>query len=180
MDCSLETLSYCQHIPTFTTGYQALNKGILNLSYTFIEQSKAIISTLTDMASQYTQLSDLYNEVDEEELSDEHLRMSQLMKTWSGVYGQQKDIVQDKMTDFYEYHSRQSESLAEMTQDREQAKVKFIKQDQALTNKKMKLIKNGDQTKYLLKDEDLAVYSDKKQDTNWVFDVMLPDETQAL
>ncbi len=40
------------------------------------------------MASQYTQLSDLYNEVDEEELRDEHLRMSQLMKTWSGVYGQ--------------------------------------------------------------------------------------------
>ena len=116
------------------------------------------------MAGQYTQLSDMYQEVDEEELSDEHLWMSQLMTTWSGVYEQQKDIVRDKMTDFYEYHSEQSESIHEMTVDREQAKTRFIKQDQALTNKKMKLMKGGDHTKYLLKDEDLALYNDKQSD----------------
>lgn len=101
-----ETLDYCKFLPNFTNQYSVLNKNLLDLSYTFIQQSKHLIGTLSDMASKYTQLSELYSTVKEEDLSDEHLRMSELMTTWSGIYTNQKDIVQDKMTDFYEYHSQ--------------------------------------------------------------------------
>lgn len=180
VNSTLETWRYCQILPEVSDKYKYINTQIINLKNTFVEQSKQLSETLETLAIRYQQLSEMYEELDEEPSRKAHVQMSHIMSSWRDTFENQHSMVGEKFSDFYDYQLSKQESLVELGLMREKIKDKFIGMDQNLRKRKTKLLSMGDHSRYKLKPEDLNRIAEIGKDPELAFEVMLPEESEKV
>lgn len=167
-------------MPEFISNYTAINKNIKAASLVFAEQVKEVSETVSQLSKYYEVLSTMYQDLDIKNMYQIHRFMSDILSVWGDTYKEQGQIMEDKFSNFFLYHSHEDIPLRDLVKKRFIIKENFVKSEIKLKEKKEKLIKTKEYDKWELDSEGLNKISQLKADVKLAKKYILPVDTKVV
>lgn len=167
-------------MPEFINNYTAINKNIKDASLAFAEKVKEVSEIVHDLSKYYEVLGTIYNDLEIKNMYQIHKFMSDVMTVWGDTYAEQGQLMEDKFSKFFIYHTHEDIPLRELIKKRFTLKENYVRADMRLNEKKDKLIRTQDYEKWLLDSEGMAKIAQLKNDEKLAKQYMLPQESRIV
>ena len=164
----------------FINSYIELYRNLTTVSKKVVEDSSTLAKSLHTLALHLNGLGDLYRMVQHEQMEELHRGLGNLMAQWGNCFVQQANLVNDAFGRYFKYHTMEGEAMKDLFKLREAAKQAYLRKDTKLSEKKMKLFRSGDASRWELAREDLNRVNELLKDERLAFDAMLPRESEEM
>ena len=160
--------------------YTGINKNIMECSKVFAEQVEELSKTVFELAKYYEVMGTMYKGLDIKNMYQVHKFMSDVFTCWGNTYVEQGQLMKEKFSKFFMYHTHEGEPLRELIKKRFSIKEQYVKAEIKLGERKDRLFKSQDVKKWELSKEGLNKIAELKQSEDKAKEYMLPTETKHV
>jgi hypothetical protein len=177
---SSDVWRFSYQMPEFIMNYTGINKNIMECSKVFAEQVEELSKTVFELAKYYEVMGTMYNGLDIKNMYQVHKFMSDVFTCWGNTYVEQGQLMKEKFSKFFMYHTHEGEPLRELIKKRFTIKEQYVKAEIKLGERKDRLFKSQDVKKWELSKEGLNKIAELKQSEEKAKEYMLPTETKHV
>jgi hypothetical protein len=174
---------FATKMQSFADSYAILYQEIIDSTLLLNEKSQEIAGILYNLGKFLEQLSELNRMIKVDRQQEIFTWLSKMMTGTGNHLNNLGDLVKVYLGSHLKFHMHEHESFRELLAVREQAKTNYIKKEKALFDKKERLFRNKDFTKWQFagpQDEIIRRADVVTTNKDVAFKFMLTEETQQL
>ena len=168
----------------FTESYQVLYQEVIDVNKDINDKCAELANTFYGLSKTFMQISELNKMIKVNKQHDLFGKIAKMMTATGNNFANTGELIKLYCGSHLKYHLQEYESMSEILQAREQLKDQYIKKERHLFDRKEKLFRGKDVSRWGFtqgKQEELVSRSEELfNNKNKAFKYMLSDDTIAL